>query len=520
MTDVKVGIDYDELATKVSGEKLAGILAVALLNAMQSGGKEAEDSGGWSAFLQNGPAPYVGQKAIAGVTDAVYPHGPGGLFSTLGLERTVINAHMSPEGLDSMLPVFPTRFLNPIYPFLTGWSEDDGDEPDGYCDDCLGGTIQACEQSAQFGHVCRGSDEIRVTQVGDLVNRGETTALQLLGDVLGPSGVVKMPSTPRGWLNVVTRAEMVKVGILLQRWAYQMLWRGNPANSSAGGGYTEFPGLERQVRENIVDLKTGALCDALDSYVVNFGCNAIDATVGGADIVRWISNMEWWIRRNAQRMKLMPVQWVFVMRPDLWFQLSSIWACRYMTDRCTTADGNNAIVINDDASVKLRDNMRQGKYLIVNGRRYPVVEDDGMTEENGDGGSALFNNCLLSGEFLSDIMFLPLSARGMKTIYWEHKDYRPVQGAITDFRARHMWTDGGRQFWTSQELRGCTKVSAEMDLRIILRTPHLAGRIDSVKYSSVRHSRSPFYTDPYFEKGGTSTRTDVSVTTYPSYDAS
>ncbi len=506
-------IDYSALAKEMSTEKLALAFGSALAGIMQNGSKE-DQRDPWGALLQN-PGNYVmGQKAISGVPNAVYPHGPGGLFSTLGLDNVVINAHMSPEGLDSVLPVYGTRYMNPIYGFLTGFSEDGGSEPDGPCDDCLGGTLQGCQQTAQFGHVCRGSDEIHIPRITDLVNRGETTALTLLGDVMGPSGIVRTPTTTRGWINMVTRAEMVKVGILLQRWAYQVLWSGNPANNM-NGGYAEPPGLEMQVREGIVDIHTQELCSALDSYVVDFGCTDVEGAVGGFDLVSWISNMVWWIGRNARRMKLNPTKHVFVGRPDLFEALTAIWPCRYLTDRCQNSQGTAVGVINDATNTTMRDAMRNGSYLLVRGKKIPFIQDDGMTEENADAGSDYYNDCLAAGEFMSDLFYLPLMAKGMKTLYWEHKDYAPLNRAIADVHATDsMWTDGGRLFWTNQKLRGCVKLSAEMDIRPILRTPHIAGRIDSIVYSTVRHSRSPFYNDPYFLKGGTSSQADISDAWY------
>jgi len=63
-----------------------------------------------------------GQKGATGVPGFVSAHGPGGLFSTPGIENVVINAHMTPRDLDSTLPVYPTVYTNPLYPSLTGFS--------------------------------------------------------------------------------------------------------------------------------------------------------------------------------------------------------------------------------------------------------------------------------------------------------------------------------------------------------------------------------------------------------------
>jgi len=170
--------------------------------------------------------------------------------------------------------------------------------------------------------------------------------------------------------------------------------------------------------------------------------------------------------------------------------------------------GGPTTVVNDATNVDLRDRMRERLVLTVNGREYPVVLCDGMTEEHGDPAYPDYSDDLESGEYASDIMFLPLSVRGgMKTLYWEHMDYSKTTPEIALSRSGNdFWTDGGRFFWTAERMKWCYTMSAKIEPRIILRTPHIAGRLDNVKYSPLRHLRSPFYGDPYFVKGGVSSR--------------
>lgn len=496
-------------------DKLANALAVALVGALDGGSKEATDSGGWESILNKGPQAFIrGQKAPTGVPDNVNVHGPGGLFATAGIENMVINLHMTPVDLDPMLKVFPTVYMNPLYPFLTGFSEDSGSEPNGKCEDCLGGTMQGGLLTAQFGHICRGSDEIHIMRTLQMINRGETTPLQLLGDVLGPNGISKMPNTPGEWLEVVTKAEMVKIGILLQRKIMKMTWNGNPARNTLGGGYMEFPGLEMLVGTGKMDAITGAAMGSADSLVMDFNFNDIGAVINGNDIVTYISTMEWYVRHNAERMGFLPVQWVFCVNAQLWQELTAIWPCRYNTNRCSTGLGENVNVnLIGSEMTALRDRMREQMTIQVNGRTYPVVICDGMTELHGNPALPGFNANVPNGMYASSIFFLPLTVRGgISTLYWEHQDYSKADPEIALTRSQNdFWTDSGRWFWTVERLRGCYKMNAEIDLRIILRTPHLAARLDNVRYSPMLHLRSPFalldqtHADPYFVKGGRST---------------
>ena len=172
-----------------------------------------------------------------------------------------------------------------------------------------------------------------------------------------------------------------------------MTWTGTPAASNAGGGYKEFPGLDAQIATGQKDAETGVLMPSIDSTIVNFGAS-VDSTT--KDIVDTISGMESYLYNYAERSGLAPVTWAIVMRPELWFELSAIWPCRYLTDRCGNAAGTGVITINDDGNVRMRDDMRSGSYLLVNGRRYTVITDDGIAETGA------------TGSYTSSIYFIPL----------------------------------------------------------------------------------------------------------------
>jgi len=52
----------------------------------------------------------------------------------------------------------------------------------------------------------------------------------------------------------------------------------------------------------------------------------------------------------------------------------------------------------------------------------------------------------------------------------------------------------------------CFKIQAEVEPRLVLRTPQLAARIQNVKYVPLQHVREPDFDSPYRYKGGLSTR--------------
>ncbi|MBD3260876.1 MAG: hypothetical protein GF334_04235 [Candidatus Altiarchaeales archaeon] len=450
----------------------------------------------------------VREKAISGTPDAQLIFGPNGIFSNFGLEDVVVNASISPKGIAGRIPAMPTVYLNPIYPFITGFESDGGDEVDGVCDDAPGGVIETCHTTAQFGRIARGSKEMEINEMMQILNRRLSTDLRLMGDVIGEGHpLMSSETTPQNWLTSVMLTQLVIIGIQFQRWLVPKLWTGDPTNNSGGGGYKEFPGLDILISTGKVDAFTGVACSALDSDIKDFNFNSVDSS--SPSLLTYMSYMDYYLRHIASRTGLDPVEWVIAMRPELFFEITAVWPCQYLTYRCgEDSSGGSLNVINDDNNVSMRDEMRNGNFLWVNGRRLPVVTDDGIFEDN-----AATNANLIPGEFASDIYFLPVRASNMPVLYWEHLDYSQAMADVGrmgsfDTSTRFWSTDGGRYMWTAQSLNYCFKIQGKMEPRLVLRTPHLAGRIQNVKYSPLQHLRSWDEDSPYFYKGGKEEYTD------------
>jgi len=448
--------------------------------------------------LKNGQT----QKAISGVPDVQLMFGSGGLFSNFGLDTTVVNASLSPHGMDRVIPVIGTTELNPIYPFITGFEMDDNfSEPAGPCDDAPSGVMEVCHQVATFGRYTRGSKEMEINELMQILNKHLTTDLRVLGSMLG-EGHMLLPQQAASadsatFVQSVVKTQLMIIAVELQRKLCQQLWVGDPANNNVGGGYREFPGLDMLVATGKVDAISGVACAALDPDVKDFGYNPITGQT--PDIVAYLTMMDYYINDVSRRTGLTPVEWVIAMRPQLFFELCQVWPCRYLTYRCANDVGTNVGVINDDTNVRMRDDMWNGSYLIINGRKVPVVTDDGIFEHNSTN-----NGNLQPGQFASDIYILPIRAKSMPVLYWEHLDYTR---AFTDLSVlqgnQRFWTsDGGRYMWAMQDLNYCFKFQGKIEPRVVLRTPHLCGRLQHVMYEPLQHLRDPFEDSPYFKKGG------------------
>lgn len=445
----------------------------------------------------------LGKKTAGNVNTAGLLFGAGGVFSTPGLEPDIITAHIRPHGLLSELPMFPSVIEQPRFGSITGFTGTTGNEPANPCSDAPSGYMKGCNLTAAFGRVQRDTNTIEWDKVMLQLRGGITTDLTLRGRLLGLDNLNPADLNEADVLNIVTMAEMVGVGAQLERLNSRLLWTGNPANNNIGGGYKEPPGLDRQIATGQIDSETAIACQALDSDVKNFNRSPVDGTA--RSIVEYLSMLEFYLRYNAQRMGLDPVTWVIVMRPELWFTLSEVWPCQYNTSRCATAviGAVSSVFIDGRENIAERDAMRNGKYIDINGNRYPVVVDTGIFEYTN-----INDANLLPGQYASSIYMIPLTITGgFPVTYLEHVDYRQGARDLALLRGlENFWTDRGLYSWALEQVKWCYKLSAKIEWRVVLRTPQLAGRIDLVRYQPLQHLRSPDPSSPYFADGGVSLR--------------
>lgn len=437
-------------------------------------------------------------KAPATVSTATMLHGGTGIFATPGLERDIITAYVRPHGLAGQLPALPSTSEDPRFGALTGYTELAGDEVVNACDDAPQGFVKACNLTARFGLERLDTQTIEMDNVMLKVNRGDFTDLVLRGRVLGMANLEPSGLDQGKILDIVTMSEMVGVAVQMERRLTQRLWQGTVAIAN------QFPGLDAQIATGQKDADTGTLCPALDSDVKDYNLQSL-----GNNIVEYLAMLEYYLFYNAETMGLAPVSWVIVMRPDLWQELTAVWPCAYNTNKCASAvvSVDSQVFIDGRENTRDRDAMRNGMYIDINGRRYPVITDVGIFEHNSTN-----NGNLIPGEFASSIYMVPLSITGnFPSTYREYVDYKQAQPDISLLRGmeQFFWTDAGLYSWALEQIKWCYKLSLKTEQRVILRTPQLAGRIDNVKYSPLQHLREPFADSPYNFDGGVSVRDNL-----------
>lgn len=422
-------------------------------------------------------------------------HGNGGLFANPALERDVISAYVRPYGIGTVLSSLPSVIEDPRFGSITGYTATVGSEPTTPCADAPYGFVKGCNLTAKFAMSRRDTGTIDIGKAILQWNRGDTRDLTLRGRVLGMTGFTPGSMTEDEMLNVLTKSEMVGVGVQFERKLSRDLWQG----TVAGGA---FPGLDVQIATGQKDADTGVLCPALDSDVKSFNYDLLGGT--GRDIVEFVSSMLYYLEYNAENMGLAPVTWVLAMRPELWFELTAVWPCSYLSNRCKVpATGANISVINDNVNVNMRDQMRQNMTLDVNGRTYQVVTDTGIFEHNN-----VNNASLLPGQYASSIYAVPMTIQGnFPVTYMEYLDFRA--GSRDEALLNGMqtfWTDDGKYSWAIELNKWCYKLAARTEMRVVLRTPQLAGKIQRIKYVPLQHLREAYPDSQYNFDGGVSVR--------------
>ena len=431
---------------------------------------------------------------------AAHFHGPGGIFGNTPIEQDVITAHVRPSGIATMLPKVPTVKTDPQYGLITGFTDAYGDEPDNDCDDAPAGYVKGCTLSLPLGSVRRDSQTIEMNDVMQRINRGDRMDLMLHGSLLANiDGMTPGGLSEQQFMNLVVLSEMIGVGVQAERVLSQRYWQGTVATG-------QMVGLDYQIATGIKDANDGTLCPALDSDVKDFGYYDVDSTT--RDIVEYLSMMEYYLYNNAEKMGLLPVEWAVVMRPQLWFELSAVWPCSYLSYRCNMSNGT--FVINDNVNAQLTQSMRDGKFIWINGRKHPVITDDGIYEHTHTTNPADLD----AGEWASTIYMVPMVIRdGFRVTYIDYKNYNAWAGNLNFLKGmQQFWaTDNGMFTWAMEQIKWCIKFALKTEQRIVLRTPHLAGKLQHVKYSPLQHLRSPYPDSDYFKDGGVSARDEETL---------
>lgn len=452
----------------------------------------------------------TGKGVVSGTPTTTFAHGQAGLFSYPGLSQPVFSAMSLPRyGVQSRLPVRSSKDVNPLYGIFTGVTATTGSEPTGVCDDPpVVGLSKLCTHSFVFGRQSRMTRVFDLDRSGLWTNRGEFGDLQFLGGPFqGPQPTV--PTGPNGQ-NPAMSALQSEVGKQLFELAVgwsrdfaRKLYTGNPTNNTSGGGSKEYYGLDLLINTGYRDAITGQACAAADSIVRSFG-NA-EVQTNAAALIRNITNLYRNLKYIASRTGLDPVKWIIAMPWSMFYEITEVWPCAYLSYRCTNLATGSTQFIDSNQQISMRDGMRgdiynvTGQYLLIDGERVEVVIDDAITETIGAGAN-----------FTASMYFIPMTVLGGTPVtFLEHVDYNMPGGALDMARVMapdgfYSSSDSGRFLWHKKLPNNfCVQMLAKTEPRLLLLTPFLAARLTNVRYVPFAATRGWDTADTsYFVDGG------------------
>lgn len=424
----------------------------------------------------------VDTEKVSASATTQYIHGPGGLLVTPGVDPSLISMVQRPRGLSSRLRLSGSRFVNPLYEAITGAGDASGNEPSDTCSEPPKvGAFKAGTLTAPFGRVKRRIDTVTLNKLGRLVNNAEPTNLRLANTPAETSLLIPDPARNSDYASTTLGMQYYMLGLEFEKKLERMIFQGNGSYqglaSREAAGYSEFFGLDSLINTGKTDAVTGMANAAFDSQIVSWGSNLIDSAVSiqgkTVDIVDLFSYMVRNLETRSLDTGLGPLALAIVMHRDKFWELTAIWPCKYNAAGCAITDTSTdrLIVATGDQQVQFRDAMRQGEYLMINGRRYPVILSDGMARTAHAGGVK------------DDIYFLPMQAGPVTGLYLEYFDFSNAE--IAEIQSMvpagtYSVSNGGLYLWTYEKTSFCIYLEAMCEPRLVLRLPHLAGRITNV----------------------------------------
>jgi hypothetical protein len=426
----------------------------------------------------------------------------GGTFSYPGVNPDRYSAMMRMRSMAAALGApRPSNYQTEIFEIMTGVTAETGTNPDDWCGNPTGpGNLKTAQQVVKFGDWFKKTNLNMVPEIGQLRNRADIPGRIVNSapeeNPLLPDLLWRLDNT-----QSVLQTELFTIGAGLEISLEKTLFQGVQGTKGANGNgwMREFTGLDSWVKTGYTDIVTGVLAPAADSIVLNYNANIGLDTSDGRNFLEAVTETYWSLTYNASGMGMDGVEWAIAMRPEQWRAVVEAWACAYATYRCESSSAGMPVT-RDGATVQsLRLEMMNGSYLLIDGMRVRVVLTEGIPKLSQGGGL-----------FSSDIYIIPLNWNGTPLTYLE---YMPMDNSyLTEyanaFGLQTVSHINNGQFIVGNRHNGfCLEWLLGMKMRLIMRTPFLAARIDDVQYSSLTRTRTADQSNSFnYVNGGISRR--------------
>lgn len=411
-----------------------------------------------------------GYKAAGTPSEHAYLYEEGGLFGRADGPASLINAMVGPIGIESALMWVGTDTEKEFVDALTDIVES-GSEQSSACGNCVSVSLRACAQLYCFGRFCRQTEELQFDRLGvrDNVNVPVKVLFGNLTDAQN-NVLIRNGETITDAFMLQTRA--AAYALRLKNSA--MIWTGNPSND-IGRVYREYTGLQMLVNTGKYDAYTQALCEALDSFLLNYGNNAVQSD-GAFAITNWFRRMVLQFMRRAQGagMDWNTAEMMIAMTPNQWDCIARAYACSGI-DLCSVSGSAAQLTASADQARARYEEYLARMALPIYGKWYPVVLDSQIPENTGQANGVC-----------SDIYFLTKRINGEEVLYGQYQDFNQTYGRVRQELVSMFGsddiaiTDGGRFAVIRDNERGCFDIQILTKPRIVARMPWLLGRIRNV----------------------------------------
>lgn len=400
-----------------------------------------------------------------------------GAFSAPGVRPDRFSTFARPRSMLSLLRPQKSDFINEIVEIVTGQTASTTVNATGWCaDGALAGVLKTCQQTYAMGNFKMRSRIIPLQEVGQLKNRADIPGMIL------NNPPQENPLMPEMFYRLTDDRSQLQyafflLGNAIGRSMEVELWRGVAGtDTSISGWWRDFNGLDSLIKTGYVDVLTGIACPAADSTVRSWNAD-IGATVGGSNIVQAFSDIYYGKNDLAEMVGMSGVTWAWVMRKEQFRALAEVWSCQYSTYRCQSTNAGQPIMITGEETNRLRLEMQNGQYLLIDGIQVPVVFSDGILLERLGSGTP--------NVMRADAYLLPISWNGRDLIRLEYHDMGNQYAAemANMVYPSAQFINNGLYMLTKNERDGCVEFTVSSKMRLFLETPFLSARIDDISFS-------------------------------------
>jgi hypothetical protein len=430
------------------------------------------------------------------------------VLSGLGVRPEMWSAMTRPRSLVRALQAPMRSFnYNELLEIQTGVTPGSGTNATGFCADPpdVTGDMKVCRQNIIFGDYYGKTKLNAIPKVGQVRNYADVTR-QIINagpgeNPLIPDFMYRLDDT-----QSVLQYNLWLFGQSVELTLERVLIQGNSTLTSVNtqlGFISEFDGLDRLIKTGYTDAVTSKECPAVDSYVLDFEA-ALGNTIPGDAESRYIqdalNDMIYALNTRAEDNTVNDFVLAVVMRKELFRRITDYIACNYASSRCSVNGTNTRLNIEGSDFIRLRDGMRTGKYILVDGVEYPVIFSTGIDLE----GTA-------QDTFRTDIYFVPISGKGRPLTYLEYFPMdNPYATEASNFPVEGRRAAYNNGLWMAgvEETAMCNEYHFASRMRLILDTPFLAGKITDITFTyDTDMTRDPYSGESMYADGGVSYRT-------------